>query len=521
MKQTFWLLPILIIASLFYLLTLKGVYGNPDINYIQSNLLETTKPLEGGPELGRYVHILSLAKNHTYALTENYVTKGADFGYYGGKFFGLFAPGVAYLVLPFYILGQHFNMAMLFSFGSEALFMILCLFFMLKICLNIFKFPLWVSFFVILTFAFGCTSWGYAVTLYEHAFTVFFIISSFYAVWKYKQNQKYSYIWAIFIWVNYGLAIFVDYPNAILMLPIMVYFLVSSISIKEQLAGFKVSLRPSFLYTFIFFLLISGAHAYHNYHYFGSWKTISSGILNYNTYKTISQATQATSSSFQSLINTAQGNKQISKFIQDVNIPKSFYVLIFESDKGILIFCPIFLLSLFGIYSQRKKWKTEHSVLLAIILVNLLFYSSWGDPWGGWAYGPRYLIPSMAVLSVFLGFIFENNNKILLKKIVCYLFFSASSAIALLGVLTTNQLVPSIENDTNHVKHNFLYNLDFLKQNKSSSYIFNTYFSSHISLVEYYLIIYGLLMLLLFIVIFIAPNLGSSEKKIAINEVVL
>ena len=90
-----------------------------------------------------------------------------------------------------------------------------------------------------------------------------------------------------------------------------------------------------------------------------------------------------------------------------------------------------------------------------------------------------------------------------LQKILIYAAFLYSSAVALLGALTTN-MVPT-KGDAlllpNHAD-NFLYNITFLQSNKSSSFIYNTYIKGSLTLVDYFIFIYVVIIVLTAIVIF-------------------
>jgi hypothetical protein len=128
---------------------------------------------------------------------------------------------------------------------------------------------------------------------------------------------------------------------------------------------------------------------------------------------------------------------------------------------------------------------SETNTLVGLIAINIFLYSSWGDPWGGWAFGTRYLIPTMAYLSLFVG-IWISKKYSLWKAIPAFILFSFSSAVSLLGVLTTNAIPPKVEADFLHTGYNFMQNLIFFKDGKSSSFIFNTYASHYVSLTQYY-----------------------------------
>jgi len=170
-------------------------------------------------------------------------------------------------------------------------------------------------------------------------------------------------------------------------------------------------------------------------------------------------------------------------------------------------------LALLGIYSIRNKITPELGTLLGLVGVNLFLYASWGDPWGGWAYGPRYLIPSMAILSIFIGIWLNSAKHKLISRVTTFILFAYSCFIALLGALTTNQVPPKVEADFLKMKYNFLLNWDYFMDGKSGSFIFNEFASKHMSLQQYFVMIYIPLILIVFILLFIVPLFGNRKQK--------
>lgn len=506
---------IVILAAAFYSLTLRGAYGNPDVSMFKDNLDQATKSFELSPERGRYAHVFALGERGTYALNQGTADEVySDVGYYNGNFFAFFAPGVPYMALPFYLLGKHYNLAQVATFSFISLMSILALLFLFKIAREILKLPLWASLLSVVIFAFGSTAWSYAITLYQHHLTVFFIVSSFYAVWRYKAATSWSWLWGAYIWLAYGLAIFIDYPNALLMLPVMIYFLVVSLHREEKQEKTTFSLRGAFLATALLFAVISGLHFYHNDYYFGSWKQLSGGLAK---YKVINQAALSEKlPADHELFQISETTQNVIGYFKETFIPSSFYTLTMSPDRGLFLYAPIFLLSFFGIFVIRKKINIEYATLLGIVGINVLFYSSWGDPWGGWAYGPRYLIPSMAILSLFIGIwsssIRTHANSIF-AKISVYLLFLYSSGIALLGAITTNAIPPKVEADYFHQKYNFLRNYDYLSRGESGSFIYNTYLSDLLTLQEYFAILYISLVLIVGVILFVLPRFKQLDYE--------
>jgi len=511
MKNKLAILFIILVSASLYAFTIRGVLGSPDASLIKNNLDQATKPFELSPERGRYAHVFAMAEMGQYNLTQEWANAVyPDVGYIDGKFYSFFAPGISYLSTPFYLIGREFNMEQVFTFGFVSFISILALIFLYKIAREIFNLPIWVSLFAVLAFAFGSTAWSYAITLYQHHVTLFFIVSSFYAVWKYRAGGAASIFWAIYVWVAYGLALFIDYPNAILLLPIMFYFLISSFNVERLATGYNIKFRLPILYTFVVFLLLAGFHGYHNQQYFGDWKTVSGGIPG---YKTILERDIFAQEDAEEEVAQLASQKSIVGFFKETNVPRSFYTLTVSPDRGVLLYVPILLFGLLGIYRIRKMLTTETATLLGLVGINFFLYSSWGDPWGGWAYGPRYLIPSMAILSLFVAIWLSAGRGVLFKKFLAFVLFAYGSAIALLGALTTNAVPPKIEADFLGLKYNFLYNLDFFNAGKSGSFLYNTYFFKALSLQEYFLLIYMALLIVITIVLFIAPLFETKHES--------
>jgi hypothetical protein len=160
-------------------------------------------------------------------------------------------------------------------------------------------------------------------------------------------------------------------------------------------------------------------------------------------------------------------------------------------------------LGLLGIYFASKAGARLAPLMVAVIGANLLLYSMWGDPWGGWAFGSRYLIPSYAILSIFLGYLLAKFNKNILLFIIFTLLCFYSVDINTIGALSTSAVPPKVqvlelEKVSGIVqKYNHERGLDLLKNGKSKSFVYNTYLSNTISALDYYKIITGSILVLI------------------------
>jgi hypothetical protein len=509
MKNILAILAVIFVGVILYGLTLRGSLGNPAALEI-SQQSAVTKPFESSHERAPYGLILSLIENKSYALSQELANVAApDAAYYNGNFYILFPPGESLISIPFYLLGRNFNAAQLVTYASSALFAILTMIFLYLICRKTFGFVLWVSLTVPLIYGFGTTSWSYAITIYQHSATAFLVVSGFYGAWLYSLNKRASWLGAVWTWIAYGVAMLLDYPNAILMAPIMIYLFLSAVRIKSNEQRVGISFRSSFLLTAIVFVVITVGHGYFNYKSYGDWKKISQSFTRYKDKDELDQIIAKVDA--EKAKTGEVKRRSVTSVLQENRIVNGLYTLTIASDKGIFFYSPVLLLALLGIWIRRKEITLASGTLLAVILTDFFIYSSFGDPWGGWAYGPRYLVPSMALLAVFVGVWLQHTKHRVLSKLFFFLLFAYSSAIGLLGVLTTNLIPPGVEAIPLNLKSNFMANFDLLTQGKTGSFAYANYFS-RLPLVTYFVFIYGGILLLVTGVITVIPLLSARKK---------
>lgn len=517
-KDVLSIIAIVLLGASMYALTLRGAPGNPIVGEFKENLDTQTKAFELSPERGRYVHVANMAERGTYDLTHEWTEVAyPDVGVSpGGKYSSFFAPGVAYMTLPFYLVGEKYNLAQVATFAAESVITIITLIFIYLIGRRVFALSIRASLFAVLVYAFASTSWSYAITLYQNAFTTCFMVTGFYAAWRFAHsNHSLSWVYAAYVWLAYALAITVDYPNAILMLPVMIYLAYSTFGVRIFDGGIRISIRWGAILTVIFFILLTSLHLWHNATYYGGWGKTAGGLKNYvrtpvattsvdsvlpvDALSAIRPATTATTSH--------QKEKDVVGFFHEYKMFDGAYILLISNERGLFFFSPIFLLALVGIIIVcRRAWEREAVVtMLSLVTMNILLYSSWGDPWGGWAYGPRYLIPSMAWLSLFVAVSVAQLKTTwgsVLARGVALLLFAWSCAVALLGALTTNAIPPKSEALLLPIKgYTYLRDLDFLRAGSSGSFIYNTYFAQSITLVGYYIVLYAIVMMITVLVL--------------------
>ncbi|MEK7643427.1 MAG: hypothetical protein AAB372_03205 [Patescibacteria group bacterium] len=512
MKNVFAILFLIFFGAVLYGLTLRGVYGNFASSEVKNNLDQTTKPLELSPERGRYLLTVSLAENKSFALSKELADAAyPDVGYYEGRFYVYFAPGISLLALPFYLIGKSYQVAQVGAFSVISLFAILNLVFLFLIGRKILNLSVALALLAALIFGFAASSWSYAITLYQHHVTTFFILSSFYAVWRYKDAGRWSWFWGVYVWFCFGYGIAIDYPNALLIFPVIIYFFIVSVKYRLNDEGLKINARPTFFLTSVIFIMLIALHGYYNHQEFGSWKRLSGSLVGYKSI--IEENIIQDDGGKEKLKELATRKSNIVRFFAEEKLARGFNVLMFSRDRGLFLYAPIFLLGILGLFMSAGRVNLELGILYSLIGINVFLYSSWGDPWGGWAFGPRYLIPTMAVLSLFIADFLSHASWKWTGRMTAFLFIIYSSAVSLMGALTTNAVPPKIEADPLGARYGIARAFEYFQKQESSSFLFNHYFVHQgISLEQYYYMILALVAMVFAVVLFILPLF--EEKKL-------
>lgn len=99
---------------------------------------------------------------------------------------------------------------------------------------------------------------------------------------------------------------------------------------------------------------------------------------------------------------TAEGGNQLRTFDTPL-ATKGLYGLLLSPGKSVFLFAPPALLALAGF---RRLWKLERGTATVAMLfpfTNFCFFASYTHWEAGYCVGPRYLVPSIALLSLGLG----------------------------------------------------------------------------------------------------------------------
>lgn len=486
----------ILFCSLILALSLRGNFGNPAIESSLDERWTEEGPFELSPERSRYALTYSLVEDGSFRFgipLARFILP--DVGFHNNQYVSLFAPGVSFLIIPGYLIGKTLSISQVGTYATIALFALTNAFLIKAVATRMGAHPLAAALSGLI-FLFGSPAFAYAVSLYQHHISVLGMLLSLYALLLWHPFWSPALVW--FLTAS---SISVDYPNGLMMLPFAIYTLMRIASVrkvKDKLAldiNLKGIMAMLIMLFPIIFFIWTNLRSYGNpFQLAGTVQGVREIDENGYPVEKVIDGDETIS-----ITQEARSEKKAIGFFKTRNMFNGLLVHTVSPDRGIIWYTPVVLFGIAGaVWSSRKK-PAITSLMLAVIGVNLTLYSMWGDPWGGWAFGSRYLIPSYALLSVFIGLALTQLKKRRLFLIVFFLILSYSLAVNSLGALTTSKLPPKGEaiqlgqTYLREEKYTFLRNWDHLNSKGSKSFLFRLFASRVVSARTYYFLITSLL----------------------------
>lgn len=508
MKKYISLIILIACFIFFYGLTIKGVAGNPFIysdfptindnhKIIAENHTEKGGPFESSQQSERFSLIQAIVEHKSLILDKYAEFSVPDIGFYNGHYFSAFPPGLSIIAIPAYIIGKYLGYSQLAVFLLPAIFNLFTAIFILLILKNIFKINQIASFIASFIYLFASIAWPYGTTFFAHSLSAFLITSSYYFIIK---NRRIKFTSILLFSLLFGIAIVTDYPNMVTMIPMFLYVVYLIIQLLRE--NRRIILNKGYLKLFAFIPLLLIIFLYSIYNY----KLLNNPIATVNSYVVTT------------LVSNSYGVPQYpeNQRLTFGNFNNGFFILFLGLERGLLIFSPVFLLTLWGIAPFYNKYKKESILLLLTVCTNILVYSTFADPWGGWSFGPRYLISITPLLSILVAF-YLNTAKADIKKIlVSYSLTIFSIGVALLGTLTSNNIPPAKESSATGFWVSYIYNLPILLNNQTKTFFYTNYLSKNISSIIFYLLIFTTLTIIITISYIL---LFRSKKGVNLSEI--
>ncbi len=471
--------------------SIRGIQGNPTPQDLNRSVWKDDGPLELSPERGRYALLYALAETNTFYFSPELAKFAApDVGYTDGKYVSLFAPTVSFIVVPGYLFGKFFNMAQVGSYAVIAIFALFNVALIRAIAIRLGIHPI-AAIIGGLTFLFASPAFAYAVTLYQHHISTFIILSGVYLL------IRYNTLWSLTaIWLLCALSISVDYPNFLMMLPIGILALGRTF-IGEKKEN-KLSLSIPLLRVFAIFTM---ALPLAFFLWFNNASNGSPLRLSGMIERAIEVRANGTPLLEGEILEARRKalkqppiviEKSFVSAFQSRLLLNGFYTHFISPDRGMLMYTPVMLFGIAGLVLAIKRRMKYVGLLVAVIGFNVLLYSMWDDPYGGWAFGSRYLIPTYAILSLFVAYFLTRFSKYNMMLLLFFAVLSYSISVNTLGAITSNRNPPKIEAaalaevSKREEPYTYMRNVNLLNNNISKSYIFETYAANNISAWHYY-----------------------------------
>ncbi len=485
----------------------KGRVVGGKLDYQSSFSTEVGGPYELSNSTARYALTQAIVEKKTFFLDEKSARFAApDVVDYQGKFLSIFTPGVSFLAIPFYLVGKYFAAPQVGAYAINSIFILIdgFLIFLLARRLGGKTFS---SILSGLIFTFGTNALPYSQTFAQHILSAALIVSMLLLV-----TSKKSYLLSLLAGALFGLGILVDFPNAIMALPLIFFILAKTFSMsREKITNIKFDASKAIFWVgFVPLFLIT---LYYNYATTGSITKLAQSIGRTDKFN-VDQPVQKLSKS------PEVENNSTTKFKLSSILPfntrrqlNGFYILGVSDERAWLYYSPILLIGFFGLILASRQQKTKALAVLAISIsiIDLVIYASFGDPWGGWAFGPRYLIPAAALAAAGFGFIFEKFKYKLLFWFIFLPLLLYSVFTNILGALTTNAIPPKIEAVTlpEPIPYTQKYNQQLLQKGLNSSLIYNEFFYKSVESIDY---VFGIFISASVLLTMIAV-LGLFEKE--------
>lgn len=464
-----------IFISLVFILTVKGNYGNPTPSQIYDEQKVMGQAFELSPERGRYALTMALAQDRSFYLRQDIARiVTPDLGFYKGKYMLLVSPGLSMLGVPFYLLGAGFNLAQVFTFGMPAFFAVLNFLLILKICEQL-KISFRAAILSGLSYLFATTAFAYSVSYYQHQITAFLLLATAALLFGKKSVLRFGV--AAFL---VGFSFWIDSQNPIFFIPLVFYAIQSLIKVQKDNNYTRIFFNIRYILAVVGIVVALGAYSIYSFAVFQKPFQLSGTLTSIKDFDQNNAP----------VVKTLSTQKEPTRFFNTRRMTNGFATLVFKEDRGTIYYAPIILIGILGVSQLIKKKYNESVALLGTILFIFVLYTMWGDPWGGWAFGPRYLIPLFAFAGIFIGQAVDLFRKNILFRLVFILLFAYGLAVNLLGTLTTNQIPPEVEAVVLGMKWNYLLNWDLFQKGLTSAFFYKTYLTHFMTLEVFYIMIF-------------------------------
>ncbi|QQS39489.1 hypothetical protein IPM62_02660 [Candidatus Woesebacteria bacterium] len=498
---------LLFIIVIVFLLTIN-VKGKREDNLLlyqdtKSKSTAVGTPFESSGSTSRFALTEAIVEDSTFMLnTERAGFASPDVTNYKGKYFSIFTPGVSFVGVPFYLLGKQFGIPQISTYFSTILFAVVNLFLIANISRKLGS-GLYMSILCGLLFLFATNALSYAFTFTQHhASTSLILVGILYTM------KPRTLLNNIIFGISYGIGLLMDIPNGIIMFPLVFYILAKQFNVHNTGSKLKLSLKLNFIGLLIGIIPLVGIFGWYNYETAQSYTTLAQFLGRSNDF----------TNKLQVEVSSEVEKKGLSLPFKTRGQLEGFYIFIISDQRSIFVYSPIIILGIAGLAFayKNKQLRGKSKLLIAVTMTNLLIYTMFGDPTGSWAFGPRYLIPATAVLSITIGLAIQKYTKKAWFIPLFIILTTYSVGINVMGATTTSQVPPKVEavNLPNPIPHTYLYNWQLMTEDKLNSSIFyNAYANKYMNSINY-TALYTFTILLLISLFYTATYFENKKENL-------
>jgi hypothetical protein len=288
----------------------------------------------------------------------------------------------------------------------------------------------------------------------------------------------------VWLGILLGLALLFDIPNLFILLPVVLYVIYKHFNINKTTENkLKLTFKLNLIGLLIGVLPFIALFGWYNYKTTGSYTKIAQSIGRSEYFQPEEYKIKI------QLEKSNQTRPRISLPFNTRDQGYNLYILLVSNERGWLTYSPIVLIGFLGLILklERKKYRDIITVLLSVIFAVILIYSLFGAH-GGWAFGPRYLIPATAILAIGIGISLDKYKKKAWFIPLFIVLTTYSVGVNVLGAMTTSQVPPKVEavNLPNPIPYTYEYNWQLLTEKKlNSSLFYNLYANKYVSPVQF------------------------------------
>lgn len=367
MKRIPLMLAVFLFFASAYLITFRGHYGSDQfLSYLTAESMVLDHSLAIGK---RHFNISDIQGNLERAPT------GID-----GRRYTLFGLALPLAMTPFYFIGHwaagffpvnlHDYVAMFFvSMTNVFITALICslLFYYLSLLGHSSR----TAFIVALLYGFGTMAWNYSQYSFAEPLLVLFFLCSLLMLEKWETAGRFSKYMAVGLGFALGLCLLTEVYAALIIVPAILIYL--CVRLWRKRPGWRVACATV---ACVALPLLAGA-----------------AILFW----------------FYWLRFGGLAAPRLAGRLSPAYMPASLYGLFLSPGKSFFLFVPPALLSLCGVKYFFQRNRDRAVILTLIVIISVLFISTYVDWHGGWSWGPRYLFHLMLIAMLPLAEVFENK----------------------------------------------------------------------------------------------------------------